>query len=337
MPCLIRDKSGIFYIVHTIAGKRVWRSARTRNRKEAYQAYLLSTAKQAEPEETRLSDCTRDYLEYVKSTFAPKTFVVYRTTLRHFSEALGEAAVNTITSHEIDRYKTGRASTVSPATVNIEIRAIRAFFNTLKRWEIIERNPCDGVRYVKIPEQLPTYLGAEQLKSLANAIQDRWLRDIVVFAAMTGGRIGEILNLTWPDVNLGNMTLTFRSSGDYRVKGGKIRTIPMNETVYALVLEKQAAQRTREYVFPGKRGKKANQHFVSRKFKKCIDKLGFDRKLHFHSLRHTFASLLVTRGVSLYKVQKLMGHSSAQVTQVYSHLEGSEMHSVVGTISMAEG
>jgi site-specific recombinase XerD len=77
---------------------------------------------------------------------------------------------------------------------------------------------------------------------------------------------------------------------------------------------------TRDYVLTLS-GKKLLESWVSHKFKYWVyeAKLPND-KLHFHSLRHTFASWLVQDGVSLYEVQKLLGHSNIAVTQAYSHL-----------------
>lgn len=65
-----------------------------------------------------------------------------------------------------------------------------------------------------------------------------------------------------------------------------------------------------------------------------VHKLGLNEKLHFHSLRHTFASWLVQNGVSLYEVQKLLGHGNISVTQVYAHLQPERLHSTVNRISI---
>jgi len=78
-------------------------------------------------------------------------------------------------------------------------------------------------------------------------------------------------------------------------------------------------------LFPGDRGGLSNGDFMAKRFKEAIRACGLDPRLHFHSLRHTFASLLVKDGVSLYHVQKLLGHSSPRVTEIYAHLGGSEL------------
>jgi site-specific recombinase XerD len=63
--------------------------------------------------------------------------------------------------------------------------------------------------------------------------------------------------------------------------------------------------------------------------------LGSATKLHFHSLRHTFATWLVQDGVSLYEVQKLLGHSNISVTEIYSHLQPEQLHGTVNRLQIA--
>ena len=70
-------------------------------------------------------------------------------------------------------------------------------------------------------------------------------------------------------------------------------------------------------------------------FKAYVIAAGLNDRLHFHSLRHTFATWLVQSGVGIYEVQKLMGHSSVAVTQVYAHLAPSELHSAEEKIALS--
>jgi site-specific recombinase XerD len=69
--------------------------------------------------------------------------------------------------------------------------------------------------------------------------------------------------------------------------------------------------------------------------KKAVRAAGLDDRLHFHSARHAFASWLVRAGVSLYEVQKLLGHSSPTVTEVYSHLQPEHLHGRVNKITVS--
>ena len=207
------------------------------------------------------------------------------------------------------------ARRVSPATVNIELRSIKAFFNTLKRWQIITENPCEGIRQIRITEQPPIFFTEAELKTLVDSISEPWLRGIVIFAAMTGARLGEVLNLAWSDVDIQRRSITVRSTEAYRVKGGRMRTIPMNHTILALL---SAITHREGLVFRGMRGGRANSNFVSEKFRQEVRRHDFGRRLHFHSLRHTFASLLVQKRASLYQSRN-SGHSSVQMTEKYAH------------------
>ena len=79
-------------------------------------------------------------------------------------------------------------------------------------------------------------------------------------------------------------------------------------------------------------GDKFAESYVTHKFKDYIRLAGLSECVHFRSLRHTFATWLVQEGVSIYEVQKLLGHSNISVTQIYSHLESSELHRAVNKI-----
>lgn len=335
MPTLFRNKSGIFYIIYRIKGKQVWRSTRTRDRKEAYKAYLHASPSDPNSLRTKkplymLSACIDEYLEYVETNFAERTLEIYSVSLNLFLKFTGDILVLDFSSRMIDAYKNYRAQTVSPATVNIEVRVIRAFFNRLKHWNIIEKNPCDGISDIRTEEEAPIFLEESQLQHLLESITDPWLRNIVVFAAMTGTRSGEIMNLTWNDVDLVRGTVTVRSSISYRSKHGRLRVVPLNPAARRTVEEMPPPHEG--FVFPGKKGRLANSDHVGRKFKSVARRLGLDERIHFHSLRHTFASLLVRKGASLYQVQKLLGHSSSRVTEMYAHLNNSDLHDVVNRL-----
>ena len=332
MSCLVRDKRGIFHVVTYVEGKHVWQSTRTRKRAEAFKvlAQLESSSPLAHAERT-IGKYIQEYLAYVKANFSPKTHEIYRIALNHLIDFAGNVQVDELNTHLIDQYKVHRLPSVTPTTVNVETRAIRTFFNCLKRWEVVTKNPCDGVHQIRITEELPTYFGEKELARLIDGLKDEWLRRIVLFAAMTGVRRGEILNLTWDDVNLKDRLVTIHSSLNYRVKGGKVRVVPLNETVARLL---ESITDKAGLVFKGIRGEKANGNHVGCRFRSALREMGFERKLHFHSLRHSFASLLVQKGVSLYHVQKLLGHSSARVTEVYAHLQNAKMHDIVAEIDI---
>ena len=73
---------------------------------------------------------------------------------------------------------------------------------------------------------------------------------------------------------------------------------------------------------------KFNNDYVTKKFKKAVREAELNDKIHFHTLRHSFASRLVQRGASIYVAKELLGHSDVKTTQIYSHLEQSNLKEV---------
>ncbi|MEJ2614304.1 MAG: tyrosine-type recombinase/integrase [Ignavibacteriaceae bacterium] len=113
---------------------------------------------------------------------------------------------------------------------------------------------------------------------------------------------------------------------EFTTKGKRERVIPINETLYPLLqkrLPKVINIKFDDLVFH-KNGFKYNGDYISRKLKKAVrktaEKLPINPALHFHDLRHSFASTLVKKGVSLFVVKELLGHKDIKTTQIYSHL-----------------
>ncbi len=82
-----------------------------------------------------------------------------------------------------------------------------------------------------------------------------------------------------------------------------------------------------------KNGMKFNPTYASRSFKKCVRAFELDDKIHFHTLRHSFASNLAQRGVNLYVIQKLLGHSKITTTQIYSHLRTEDLVKAINELN----
>ena len=108
--------------------------------------------------------------------------------------------------------------------------------------------------------------------------------------------------------------------------------MPLNEAAMALFASRQGKSAS-EYVFT-LNDKPLFRGWVQHLFKRYVRELKLPERLHFHSLRHTFASWLVQDGATLYEVQKLLGHSSAKVTEVYSHLQPEQLHNTVERIRL---
>jgi integrase len=187
-----------------------------------------------------------------------------------------------------------------------------------------------------VPESSPVFFTKEDFQKLLNVIKQAWLKEAVVFTVLTGLRRGELINLRWQDVDLQRRVLIVQSNPTFKTKQGKKRTLPLNETAFHLLTLKHSHS-IGEYVFMHN-GKQIAEDWISQLFKRAVkDKeAGLNEKLHWHSLRSSFASWLVIDGVSIYAVSKLLGHSSVAITQKhYAHLATENLHNDVNKISIS--
>jgi integrase len=257
---------------------------------------------------------------------------IYSTALEGLLKASGNCLLTSLSPRDFDRYKIERLKDHAPVTVNMELRALKAAFNVAFKWAYVPANPFAKGQSMQVPEKPPVFLTKEDFRALFEAIKDEWLKEIFVFAVFTGMRLGEIVHLHWAQVDLENRLIHIQSNPTFKTKQGKRRTIPMNEVVFRLLQTKQNGIKG-ELVFSIE-GQPISESWVTHRFKKYVTDAKLDESIHFHSLRHTFASWLVQAGSTLFEVQKLLGHSSSAVTEVYAHLQPTHMHETVNRICL---
>ena len=280
----------------------------------------------------RVSDLFSEVLKYVGATLEPGTFAIYRTTFAHFRRSAGNPPLPSQTPRDIDRYKIERLAAVAPATVNIELRTLKSAFRMGVRWNMLPRSPLEGVSLARVPEREPAYYRREQFQRLLDRIRESWLRDVVLFAAVTGMRQGEILSLRWDQVDFRARVARLSSSASFKTKTGKRRSVPLGDTAIKLLRARESGHGS-GVVFT-LRGRPLMRRWVTTKLRRYVREIGLDRRLNFHSLRTSFASWLALDGVSIYQISKLLGHSDVKITQeYYAHLEPAELHDVVDRIT----
>jgi integrase len=167
----------------------------------------------------------------------------------------------------------------------------------------------------------------EEIKKVSPALYEKTL-----ISLHCGLRASEIFNLTWSQVDLDHGIFNIINSK------GADRSVNMTKDVLKMMKKKKQGQ-LNELVFPGRQGKASKQ--ISQKFRKIANKLFnqnvTDRRerVTFHTCRHTCASWMVKQGVSLYLVQKVMGHSTIQVTERYAHLAPDQLQLAANAIDRA--
>jgi integrase len=330
----LSKRNGYYYIWYTDDhGRRQKVSTRCTTRGDALKALArFNELTRKKPHVVTFTQFVADFLDYAKTTYSRATVELYKRTFRFLLGRLSDLPLRQISPRDIDQFKAWRASTVGPVTVNIELRSLKSAFNTALRWELIPRNPCTGVSKLAVPQQAPVYLSPEEFQTLFAALNEEWMKAIVLFAVLTGLRQGEILNLRWTDVDMKRRVVLIQSNPNFKTKLGRRRVVPLSEAAMR-VLEGRPGEHSEGLIFT-LNSAPILPSWAQHLFKRAVRRGGLDDRLHFHSLRHTFASWLVQGGATLYEVQRLLGHSSPKVTEIYSHLQPEQLHGTVNRIEL---
>lgn len=252
----------------------------------------------------------------------------------HIAPSLGIKSIPELTVHDIDklRAKLEKAGK-SPQTVKHVLTLVKRMLNFALRKGYVESIP--GTLHITMPtvdNKVTENLTQKQVQKLLEALDeetDQVQASIVRLALFTGMRRSALLNLEWGDLDFERGFITLR--GDV-AKKQKTETIPMNDQARAIL---DALPRTQSaYVFPGRYDDKARTN-ISPMLKRVREKAGLPESFRpLHGLRHSFASWLASSGqVSMYELQKLLTHSSPQMTQRYAHLHDDALKKASGVAS----
>ena len=254
---------------------------------------------------------------------APRTLAREKKVFENFVTFTGDLELRSLEAITMENYRRHRLDAgISPATINLEFRHLKVAFNTAKRWKLIEQNPLDGIRYIRIPQsEFPRYLSIEEIKKTLDAFKESEFEPIVRFYLGTGARLGEALSLTWPDIDLRRGQVIIKGINS---KGKRNRVIPLKYSPSVIEMLSNLKKRKDGKIFGPftKRGKELPQWsewWVGRHISKVLTSIGLPWAT-CHTFRHTFASHLVMAGVPLFTVQRLLGHAQIDTTMIYAHL-----------------
>ncbi len=271
---------------------------------------------------------------------SPSTVLNYGRDLALFAEYFatddeGPPCVDAITRLAIREYMADqRQRGLAQATLARRLSALRVFFDYLVREEGLASNPARNVATPRIPKRLPPVMNAEEANRLVDQVQydaqrdrspERVLRDRVIFELLYGAglRVSELVGLDVTDIDRRERWIRVRG------KGRKERQVPFGERA-GEALDRYLAARS-------KLGPPAGMHalFIHRWrgslrrltarsvgliLKKYAKACAGDPSLHPHSLRHAFATHLLSEGADLRAIQEFLGHASLSTTQKYTQL-----------------
>ena len=332
---LSKHRNGIYYLFYRDDNNRRQKvSTKARLKSDALkflQSFKIESERRKAP--LLFSKYMDQFLEYSKSNLREGTIGIYERMRDLFIRLVGDITLEKLTPFHWDKYQSSRLQEVSPVTVNIELRALRGAISKAYRWKIINHHPFALLPLCRVPEQYPEYFTKEEFVVYFKAINDSWFKDVAQFAVLTGMRRSEITNLQWKNIDLEKNIVHIVSGPSFRTKTGKKRIVPIHTTLIPM-LKSRFNNNPEHFVFTYC-DKKIADNYVTHKFADVLIVSGINKKgLRFHSLRHTFASWLVQDGVPLYEVQRLLGHSSIIVTEIYSHLQPCQLHNAVNKLQL---
>ncbi len=282
-----------------------------------------------------VAELAAKYLEVCTPTWSPKEAVRVRGMLeQHLLPTFGVMRIASVKRVDVESYLAKRRAEyviqpcashrtgercgaceklVSPTTINKELMRLTHLFNKAIAWGEVSRNPCQGIRRFKEPPERVAFLDtAEDRIRLLCACEaaSPVLRDVAIVAMTTGARLGEILSLTWGNVDMKRRLLTLR-----KTKSNRVRYVPIHPDLYAVLMRLEPSPDPGARLFPSE----WNGSRVSMAFKRAAKRAGLPW-FRLHDCRHDFCSWLTMRGVSLRAVQKLAGHSDTRMTERYAHL-----------------
>jgi integrase/recombinase XerD len=280
------------------------------------------------------------YLEFERG-LARNTLAAYRTDLLQYGTFLAQRGIGATEASGADvsdflaALATGNGGPAcSSATIHRKTACLRSFYRHLRREELVDEDPTAKLSPPRRGRRLPHVLGYSEVKKLLTAprgsepgaLRDRALLEVMYACGL---RASELVGLEVTDVDLKRGFV--RAHG----KGSKERIVPLGKQA-AVAVRRYLQSGRRELVgvrsepklFVNLRGRGLTRQGLYKIIQGHARAAGLDGKMSPHTLRHTFATHLLSGGCDLRSVQEMLGHADVSTTQLYTHLSNEEIKEV---------
>ena len=327
-----------------------------RGNKKKAEAFLMEERKKFQTAEpvtggVLFADYIEQWLEVAKPTIAVATYASYcsmvkRVIAPYFRER--RITLQGLTPKDIQDFYLEKLKTVSASSVIHYHANIRRALKHAVKLDLIPANPADKVDRPKKDRFIGSFYDAEEVNKLFEVSKGTKLEFPILFGAFYGLRRSEALGLKWDAIDFENDSITIRHTVTSVTLDGKVqlvaadttktksslRTLPLVPFVKErlLVLKKEQENNRRlcgrsyhkqyaGYVCINEMGDLIKPHYVTEQFPKLLDANGL-RRIRFHDLRHSCASLMLANGVPMKQIQDWLGHSDFSTTaNIYAHLD----------------
>lgn len=291
--------------------------------------------------------------EYARPTLKAKTAWGYEQKLERINQAIGHIKLKDLKPAHINAFyanlqedgmhkKTG--GKLSPGTVNTYHRVLSAVLFRAVKWGYIAANPASRADLPSIANRKAAYLDEPDARRLLELLHDepiKW-RAMITFDLLSGLRRGELLGLRWRDMDMEAQTITINQTSNYTPNRGVYvdtpksstsnRPLRLSRSAFILLMEYKSWQNAQREacgdawrdedgrVFTTDDGAPVFPDSITQWFGKFVKRAGLP-KVTVHSLRHTYASLMIADGVPLVVVSSQLGHAQPSTTlSIYAHV-----------------
>lgn len=311
------------------------------------------------------SDYVKIWLEQVKNSVDNITFQGYEQLanshiipyFKHKKTRLQDVKKETLQAYIDEKSKSGRLDNkggLSAKSLKLHRNILNQTLKEALKSGLISVNPCQWVKLPQIQRREPTFYTAEQIEKLLLAIsEDSTFYLLVKLTATYGLRRSEVLGLMWDSIDFVNDTLQIAHTvvkvnstvcKNKTKNASSYRSFPLIDEIKQLLLaeRKKQTQNRKEfgkeyiqspYVFVWDNGKPFATEYVSQHFKRLLEWNNLPH-IRFHDLRHSCASILLSRGFTLKDVQEWLGHSDITLTaNIYGHLDIERKKAIADTMA----
>lgn len=281
-----------------------------------------------------LLEYTIEYQSFVERNRAPKTCEGVKLVSKHLLEYYPPIKeINAIELKDAEKF-IDFLKKKAPLGVYNYLRTLKAMFNKAIEWNYLRKNVFIKIKLPKRQEKNPEFLTVDKLTRILVKIDKPFVKDITELSFYTGMRLSEATFLKWKNISLSTNTITI-GDDSFNTKSRKSRSIPMHPRVKEIIerLKKESKNKKEDYLFRKSGNQPFTGSYISKQFKKGCRDAGLDESIHYHSLRHSTGSLLAQKGVSLYTIQKILGHSNPSVTQIYAHMQIDTLREAINQIN----
>lgn len=274
-----------------------------------------------------------------------KTLNAYKTDLKQFFEQFHSTCIGDVTPDILEKFISQLHQNYKPKTAKRKIASLKAFFHYLEYRELVDRNPFNKLQIkfrepMILPKTIPlrtveTFLATiyHQRNCAKTTYQRRnALRDIAVIELLfsTGMRISELCSLKISDVNLQDGTILIYG------KGSKERCMQIgNENILSILTEYKQEyfmeMHNCKHFFVNQSGRILSDQAVRRMINKYSSLAAIELHITPHMFRHTFATCLLEADVDIRYIQEMLGHSSINITEIYTHVAMSKKRDILST------